>query len=105
MSITVDRIIRQKATLGGTRVSLEIESGEQTETIECSYEMAPRLVQAIQQAAIAAEALRKLQPNQTLEIVHAHNAIDVKLGSSLNAQTICLRILTDIGVPLEVSMN
>jgi hypothetical protein len=105
MSISVDRILRSKATLGGARISLEIISGGQVETIECSYEMAPRLVQAIQQTAVAAEALRKSVSSSPLEIVHAHKAIDARPGTTLDGQMIVLRFPTENGTPLEVSMS
>lgn len=105
MSIRVDRILAQKATHDGARISLEIKSRESTETIECNYETAPRLIQAIQQAALAAAAFRKLQPGQRLEIVHPHRAISARTGRTLDGQMIGVRFATDGGVPLEVVMD
>jgi len=105
MSIRVDRILAQKATPDGARISLEIKCGSATETIECNYETAPRLVQAIQQAALAASSLRKLQPGQQREIVHAHRAIEARTGRTLDGRMIGVRFATDGGVPLEVVMD
>jgi hypothetical protein len=105
MSISVDRILTQRATHGGARISLEIGSGQGTETIDCNYETAPRLIQAIQQAALAAAVLRKSQPGQRFEIVHPHKAIDARTGRSLDGQTIGIRFSTDGGAPLEVALN
>jgi hypothetical protein len=105
MAINVDRILTQKAINGGTRICLEVRNGKSTETIECNYETAPRLIQAIQQAAIAAATLRKLQPAQRFQIVHPHRAIDASTGRTLDGRTIGIRFSTDEGIPLEVAMD
>ena len=105
MGISVDRILAQRATHGGARISLEIRNGQNTETIDCNYETAPRLIQAIQQAALAAAALRKLQPGQRVELVHPHRAVEARTGRTLDGMTIGIRFSTEGGVPLEIAMN
>jgi hypothetical protein len=72
--------------------------------IRSAYQDAPRLVQAIVQAAKIAEQMQNAMPGQGIELVSPYTAADIRTGSSPDGEIVLLAFATTQGVPVEIAM-
>jgi hypothetical protein len=72
--------------------------------LRTAYKDAPRLAQALLQAAAIAEQIQKRMPGQGIELVSPYMATEVRTGASVDGKSVGLVFQTTEGVPIQVTI-
>jgi hypothetical protein len=105
MTLDVNRVLRSRATRGGAAVEIDIDVAGEAQTIACSAELAPLLVQSLLQGMTVAKHLRELQPSQKLAIVFSYRAKDVSANTTSDGVFIAVEVATLAGFPLQIILT
>jgi hypothetical protein len=102
---TIKRVVSSAAIENGHAIQVGLELSDNThETQRCETHNAPTLVQALMQAAAVAKAQRKLQPGKSIEVGIPYRATGLMAAPAIDARTVAVRFLTQVGVRVVVAM-